>query len=1004
MATERIQIVVSESGTRTVKRNIEDIGTAGKSAAEGANLLKSALAGIGVALGISELLEWVNTIQKARNNVALATGSALQANAAFGQLKETAAKNGASLNSMTDIFKETSDAFDEFGFSIQDNLNVTKALSNGVRAMGGDFEENAGKLKFMFRAFNDGVIGGLEFARVIRSMPELADALANHFNTTRGGLQKLIATGKITATQLANAFRSADFAKELEDKVAKLPLTVGQHFQVLKDKVADAFTSLATGSAISNALGGAFKFLGDHADALARIIAALAVAIGVTLAAEALPALAAALLNPVLLVAAAVAGLVLFSDKIKVTKDGITTLADVSGVVWGDIKSGVSDLVASFKSSASGATTPWIKAFSDIDFSFKGIVRSASIGAAGITGYFVGGVKAIIAVWKDLPAALGDIIIQAANKVIKGVEDMVNGAIDALNHLPLTNIAHAQLGQLDNAFAGSAKKVGDTAGEIINTTVGNYVRGTGSYIDSVFNRAEAAARDRLKKAQEEADLSQRHKPAPPTTPIQHGPTFDQELQKLKDRAAALELNARDGEVLFAKLRIEETLKRKLTTTEAGLVAVTARHIQALQDERDVYEEIRGPQETAGFQLQALDRLLAKGKISVAEYAVEWRKLREDQLSTAKDFASGYELWTLRAKDTLTDLATATGQVMDDIKGDVNGATVKIAALNKLFADGKVTVDQYGEEWRKLRLQQLENMHDISSGAERAALDIQEKFGNAADAIHDALVNAFSSAEDALVSLIDTGKVDIQSLAASIQADFTKAAVRATITAPLANAVGDSAGPLGKFFGDAFGQAPKGTADDPIHVTMAAGAAGLLGGVGGATGADPAKAIGDALNTGGAQAGASIQGGMQQGSTGFLSGMGDLFTKLISSLGDVLSQIGSGVGSLFSSGAGAAGSGLESILPAFAGGGSFTVGGEAGTDSNTVAFRATRGEKVTVETPSQQAKRTAQVKEQRNTVVFHVHGVTDMDSFRRSENQLYERAHRKLARAQARNNQ
>jgi hypothetical protein len=42
-----------------------------------------------------------------------------------------------------------------------------------------------------------------------------------------------------------------------------------------------------------------------------------------------------------------------------------------------------------------------------------------------------------------------------------------------------------------------------------------------------------------------------------------------------------------------------------------------------------------------------------------------------------------------------------------------------------------------------------------------------------------------------------------------------------------------------------------------------------------------------------------------------------------------------------------------LLPGFATGGAFTVGGQAGTDSNVVAFRATRGERVSIETPGQQ---------------------------------------------------
>lgn len=47
-------------------------------------------------------------------------------------------------------------------------------------------------------------------------------------------------------------------------------------------------------------------------------------------------------------------------------------------------------------------------------------------------------------------------------------------------------------------------------------------------------------------------------------------------------------------------------------------------------------------------------------------------------------------------------------------------------------------------------------------------------------------------------------------------------------------------------------------------------------------------------------------------------------------------------------------GLPGPVPGFASGGSFTVGGDGGTDTTPVYFRATRGERVTVQTPAQQS--------------------------------------------------
>lgn len=85
--------------------------------------------------------------------------------------------------------------------------------------------------------------------------------------------------------------------------------------------------------------------------------------------------------------------------------------------------------------------------------------------------------------------------------------------------------------------------------------------------------------------------------------------------------------------------------------------------------------------------------------------------------------------------------------------------------------------------------------------------------------------------------------------------------------------------------------------------------------------------------------------------------------LASALGSVLPSIGQGIAGALGFGGGSTiasndnyvtggGASLGS-LPKFASGGSFTVGGSGPTDSQVVAFRATPGERVSVQTPAQQ---------------------------------------------------
>ena len=91
---------------------------------------------------------------------------------------------------------------------------------------------------------------------------------------------------------------------------------------------------------------------------------------------------------------------------------------------------------------------------------FDYVVTGSVKAVRGLVGNFSGAVAAIKVAWQLLPAAFSDIIISAANNVIKTVEDMVNKVIAKLN--PLTKaagmgeIANVKLDQINNPNAGAA--------------------------------------------------------------------------------------------------------------------------------------------------------------------------------------------------------------------------------------------------------------------------------------------------------------------------------------------------------------------------------------------------------------------------------------------------------------------------------------------------------------------------------------------------------------------
>lgn len=98
----------------------------------------------------------------------------------------------------------------------------------------------------------------------------------------------------------------------------------------------------------------------------------------------------------------------------------------------------------------------------------------------GAINTFEGAFDAMVVVWGNLPRAIGDLTVQAANALIAGLEAMLNGAVGGLNRLlegvnaglaaigierTITLVPAIDLGRVENQLAGAADRAGASARE-----------------------------------------------------------------------------------------------------------------------------------------------------------------------------------------------------------------------------------------------------------------------------------------------------------------------------------------------------------------------------------------------------------------------------------------------------------------------------------------------------------------------------------------------------------
>jgi hypothetical protein len=134
------------------------------------------------------------------------------------------------------------------------------------------------------------------------------------------------------------------------------------------------------------------------------------------------------------------------------------------------------------------------------------VVQKIQDGANWIIGAFVGGFQGIQKVWSSLPSVLADVVTQTANKVIDGIEWMVNKAIAALrsvvefaNKIPGVNLSgpgDIKLDRLGNPNKGAAASAVATVGDSIAAAQNeNYVgKGLALVKEGASNAAAAVMR------------------------------------------------------------------------------------------------------------------------------------------------------------------------------------------------------------------------------------------------------------------------------------------------------------------------------------------------------------------------------------------------------------------------------------------------------------------------------------------------------------------------------
>ena len=435
-------------------------------------------------------------------------------------------------------------------------------------------------------------------------------------------------------------------------------------------------------------LAGALRALARNMDAFVQAVGFLAVAF----AALKLPTIIALfsrlgfalLANPVLALSAAI-GTLIFSFQ---ALDKNFAFVNGRAVTLGDGLSAAADVM---NKQLTGAINSLGGNFNNLREFFDKFIDNLARGFLVLLATVNGVVAAIIAGFRNIPAALEEISLAVDNAAIGFVEGTLN-TLETFGGNILGALGFESLATPTGVELGRLKAAGESAGDIMGTAYKEAFNATLFGTLAASSQRQEVARFQALAVQaalraEEGLVDTQLPGVKLTAPERRGAKADKEFQKLltelKLESELLRLNNKEREIRIALIDAEETLERKLTTAEKAQFTAIIKSNQAFTEQKKLLDEIRGPADRYGDQIRVLNDLMKEGKITTDEFNDKQRELRLAMLNSQKSIGAGIERTFLKMQEDAEDAATQISSLLTGAFKDAEDAFVDFVKGGKL---------------------------------------------------------------------------------------------------------------------------------------------------------------------------------------------------------------------------------------------------------------------------------------------------------------------------------
>ncbi len=743
MTTERIDIVIAQTGAKEVRRDIEGIGVGAKSAAGGVDLLKNALKFVGIAEAVKETAGLYDAYTIINNRIRIFTKSAQELNAVEHQLFDISQRTRTDFTTNVQLYNRLAIAAKELGTNQSQLLTFTEAVAQATIIAGSAGESARGSLIQLSQAIGTTVVRAEEFNSILEGAPRIAQAAAAGLDKAGGSvarLRYLIVNQQVTSKEFFDALLTQ--ADKLKAEFGTTTITIGQSFTQLHNALIQFVGESGQISGAARTLAQTISFIAQNLSTLASVVIALVEVFTVRW----------------------VAGLI--ATRAEMVREALAA-AELAGAM---------DLAAA-------ATARYNATLPALSFNLATATRltqglaAAQVAAAGTTAEAAIVVNSV-GTATVLNATRMATFAAAAAAAGRTVLAFFGGPIGLIFAAVLTALAlHTdEAAQAQQRYNEQQTEALGISGKLL-TAHGKQLEIAEKQRDVLIDQAKAnveLARTALLAAEAESKQLNVHNAflvARAGFNPEEGPltlTEQAGIQKAKDELAAQQKSLEGLLGTFEKGSGGSGFNNK--TTKGRTKA------QIIQEENELIKE-----QIKLLSFQGADRDVESGLASLR------KKLREGQEKFHLD-PEEEKLFKLRF-ESLQALKDQDEE-LKKIKGPQEEYARSLKALNQLVDSNRITTAEYTKATIELRIALLETATDAASGFERGLLKVRKEFMDTSRLAEDVVTNMAKNMEDALVEFARSGKLNFRSLIDSMINDLIRLQVRQSVTQPFFNFASD----------------------------------------------------------------------------------------------------------------------------------------------------------------------------------------------------------------------